>query len=247
MTDGCSYRTSTRIESWPSRRTAPSRWSAPCPTNPRAWAGRPTAAPCRIDARPAVASPRRAGTHRGRRSFRGRTEPLQRHGGRSIRPRLCWQLRFRSKSRAGASQHDVGTSEPDRRGDRGRERPLVSERISHSRGRPDTPLAETRAARLTAWTLDENGDLSQRRTWADLGQAVPDGICLDAEGAVWFADPVHREVVRVAEGGKVLDRIRLDQRGAYACMLGGPDRRSLFICTSTLSGPETAVKKDGAS
>lgn len=106
-------------------------------------------------------------------------------------------------------------------------------------------VAETRAARLTAWTLNANGDLSDRRTWADLGQAVPDGICLDAEGAIWFADPAHQEVVRVAEGGRVLDRIAMDRRGAYACMLGGADRRTLFLCTSTLSGPKTALERTG--
>ena len=66
--------------------------------------------------------------------------------------------------------------------------------------------------------------------FAELAGGVPDGICLDAEGAVWIADPLHNAVVRVADGGEVLDR-RHDRQGAFACELGGDDGRTLFVCT----------------
>ena len=73
----------------------------------------------------------------------------------------------------------------------------------------------------------------------------PDGICLDKEGGVWVADPQNKEVIRVKEGGDVTNRIPLIDRGAYACMLGGDDRRTLFICTNTGSGPEIAENRSG--
>jgi sugar lactone lactonase YvrE len=71
---------------------------------------------------------------------------------------------------------------------------------------------------------------------------VPDGICLDAEGAVWYADPLADEAVRVAEGGQVLDRVATD-RGCYACMLGGPDRTTLFLLTAGATQPEEAARQ----
>lgn len=66
---------------------------------------------------------------------------------------------------------------------------------------------------------------------ADLGTGVADGICLDAEGAIWYADPLGCEVVRVADGGRVLPRIFTGDQGAFACVLGGDDDRTLFVCT----------------
>ncbi|MBA9001820.1 sugar lactone lactonase YvrE [Actinomadura cellulosilytica] len=81
---------------------------------------------------------------------------------------------------------------------------------------------------LTAFTVAEDGGLSGRRLWADLGEGTPDGICLDAEGAVWYADVPNRRCVRVAEGGTVLQTVDLD-RGCFACALGGPDGRTLFM------------------
>ena len=73
---------------------------------------------------------------------------------------------------------------------------------------------------------------------------VPDGMCLDAEGAIWVASPTTASVIRVKEGGEILDRIPVETN-AYACMLGGEDLKTLFICTSNASGvdPEAAVKE----
>ena len=106
--------------------------------------------------------------------------------------------------------------------------------------------AETFGHRLTAWDRAPDGALSGRRVWADLGPHYPDGICLDAEGLVWVADPGGHEVLRVAEGGEVAERIATgDDRSAYACMLGGDDRRTLFVCTNTGSGPAAAERRDG--
>ena len=89
-------------------------------------------------------------------------------------------------------------------------------------------LAESYAHRLTAFDIDASGSLSNRRVWADLGGDSPDGICLDAEHAVWYADVGTRRCVRVRQGGEVLQAVDLD-RGCFACMLGGADRRTLFL------------------
>ncbi len=91
-------------------------------------------------------------------------------------------------------------------------------------------ISESFAGRLTAFGIDGDGGLSGRRVFAeDLG---PDGICLDAEGAVWVGSGGF-SVARVAEGGKVLQRVELEEnRAPFALMLGGPDRRTLFICTA---------------
>jgi sugar lactone lactonase YvrE len=98
-------------------------------------------------------------------------------------------------------------------------------------------VAESFARRLTAFDIDADGGLSNRRTWADV---TGDGICLDAEGAVWTTDvgPADGAVCqRVAEGGEVLDRIELD-RPCYACMLGGDDGRTLFMVVAQWFGPD---------
>ena len=90
-------------------------------------------------------------------------------------------------------------------------------------------VAETFAHRLTAFTIAAGGRLAGRRTWASLDEQVyPDGICLDAEGAVWVASPLTNEAIRVREGGAVTDRVAAD-RHVIACMLGGVDRRTLFV------------------
>ena len=97
-------------------------------------------------------------------------------------------------------------------------------------------VAESYAKRLTAFDIAADGGLSNRRVWADLDDGVPDGICMDAENAVWYADVPNRRCVRVREGGDVLQTIELD-RGCFACALGGPDRSTLFMMATEWNGP----------
>ena len=106
-------------------------------------------------------------------------------------------------------------------------------------------VGETRGNILSAWDRAADGSLSNRRVWADLGGGFPDGICLDADGAVWVADPRNKETIRVLEGGEVTDRISTGEMGSFACMLGGAERRTLFICTCLQSGPDTAALRSG--
>ena len=98
-------------------------------------------------------------------------------------------------------------------------------------------VAETYRARLTAFTIAADGSLTGRRVWAQLKGATADGICLDAEGAVWAASPISSEIVRVREGGEITHRIAVETQG-IACMLGGEDRRTLFILSAPLVAPE---------
>lgn len=113
-------------------------------------------------------------------------------------------------------------------------------------------VAETFALRLSAFDVGEDGSLSNRRTWAQFGEApgppwdfeasaeraradggaLPDGIALDAEGAVWVSDPTGPAVLRVVEGGEVVDRVPTGELGSYAVALGGPDRRTLYVCAN---------------
>jgi len=104
-------------------------------------------------------------------------------------------------------------------------------------------LAESYANTLTAFDIDADGDLSNRRVWADLDGGFPDGISLDAEGAVWYGDVPNKRCVRVREGGEVLQTIDLD-RGCFACMLGGADSRTLFMMAADWRGPASIA--DGA-
>jgi sugar lactone lactonase YvrE len=96
-------------------------------------------------------------------------------------------------------------------------------------------IAESYAKRLTAYDIAADGDLSNRRVWADLGDGVPDGICIDAEGAVWYGDVPNRRCQRVREGGEVLETVDLDQ-GCFACALGGPEGKTLFMVTADWTG-----------
>jgi sugar lactone lactonase YvrE len=98
-------------------------------------------------------------------------------------------------------------------------------------------VAESYGKRLTAFDIADDGGLSNRRVWADLGDGVPDGICLDADGAVWYADVPNKRCVRVREGGEVLQTIDLD-RGCFACVLGGVDRSTLFMVATEWRGVE---------
>jgi sugar lactone lactonase YvrE len=88
-------------------------------------------------------------------------------------------------------------------------------------------VAESYRSRLTAFDIAADGSLSGRRTFADLGEDPPDGICFDADGAIWYADVPHQHSVRVGEGGERLEVVDFD-RGAFACMLGGADGRTLY-------------------
>jgi sugar lactone lactonase YvrE len=99
-------------------------------------------------------------------------------------------------------------------------------------------VAESYGNKLTAFDIEDDGSLSNRRVWADLGDGVPDGICLDTENAVWYGDVPNKRCVCVREGGEVLQTIELD-RGCAACALGGPGRRTLFMMATQWDGPES--------
>ncbi|MDQ1511852.1 MAG: hypothetical protein QOG50_3696 [Actinomycetota bacterium] len=103
-------------------------------------------------------------------------------------------------------------------------------------------VGESYAGRLTAFTITADGGLSRRRLFAQLQGAVPDGICLDAEGAVWVACPLTGRVLRVRDGGEVLDEIKVTNDFAFACMLGGDDRRTLYMCTAASSDPKETLR-----
>jgi sugar lactone lactonase YvrE len=129
---------------------------------------------------------------------------------------------------------------------------VVAEGLAFPNGMVITPdgqtliVAESHAARLTAFQIEPDGSLVHRRAWAQFedfgnygdtpGQITPDGICLDAEGAVWIASPNTREVLRVQEGARITDRLPLSAI-PVACMLGGEDRRTLFVATSESQDP----------
>ena len=122
-------------------------------------------------------------------------------------------------------------------------------------------VAETFANRLSAFEVTPNG-LSQRRDWAKFGDSptttdvmevmgsadvVPDGICMDIEGAVWVADITHKRVIRVAEGGAILADLKTGEFMPFACMLGGEDGKTLFVCVAeSFVAEETLAKRTGA-
>ena len=134
---------------------------------------------------------------------------------------------------------------------------LVADDLLFPNGTVITPdgktliIGETYAARLTAFDINEDATLSNRRVWADFALdadegnvPLPDGMCLDVEGAIWVASPSTAEVIRVKEGGEIFERIPVETN-AYACMLGGENLKTLFICTSNASGvdPESALRE----
>jgi sugar lactone lactonase YvrE len=96
-------------------------------------------------------------------------------------------------------------------------------------------VADSYRHHLVAFTITEDASLSDRRVWADLGDLNPDGICLDAEDAAWYADVPHQVCVRVAEGGEVLQTVDLD-RGGFACMLDQADPPHLYAVTAVWPG-----------
>ncbi|WP_192256773.1 SMP-30/gluconolactonase/LRE family protein [Mesorhizobium caraganae] len=121
----------------------------------------------------------------------------------------------------------------------------VADNIAFANGMAVTPdnktliVAESHANRLTAFDIVEDGSLANRRVWADL-DGFPDGICLDADGAAWYADVPNKRCVRVREGGEVLQTVAVD-RGCFACMLGGPDGTTLFIAAAEWRGFEHMI------
>jgi sugar lactone lactonase YvrE len=123
----------------------------------------------------------------------------------------------------------------------------VADGIAFPNGMAVTPdnstliCAESYGKRLTAFDIAADGSMSNRRVWADLDDGVPDGICVDAEGAVWYGDVPNKRCVRVGEGGEVLQTIELD-RGCFACMLGGVDRRTLFMVATEWTGTANMAK-----
>lgn len=98
-------------------------------------------------------------------------------------------------------------------------------------------VAETFGAGLKAFDLSGDTPATSKRQWATVEGSLPDGICLDSEGAVWFADAVGKAVVRVREGGEVVQRIATEQP-CFACTLGGPDMKTLFVITGAFVPPE---------
>src|SRR5438876_5017387 len=130
----------------------------------------------------------------------------------------------------------------------------VADGIAFPNGMAVTPdnatliIAESHGKRLTAFDIAAGGRLSNRQVWADLGGGVPDGICIDADNAIWYADVPNKCCVRVREGGEVLQTINLD-RGCFACALGGSGKRTLFLIATEWRGmeniPEVARARTG--
>ena len=130
---------------------------------------------------------------------------------------------------------------------------MVAEGLHHTDGMVITPdgktfiVAECAGHRLTAFDIAVDGSLTNRHLFADLGDATPDGIALDAEGAVWVAAPITQEAFRVKQGGEVTHRLQLEKgRKPTSCALGGPNRKTLFLTTSFLSTPRTTAENPRA-
>jgi sugar lactone lactonase YvrE len=102
-------------------------------------------------------------------------------------------------------------------------------------------VADSAAEQLIAFELADDGTVSSRRVWAQLEHA-PDGICADADGAIWVATVPGQRCARVREGGDVLDTVAVD-RGCFACMLGGEGGRTLFIAAAQWRGMELAMSE----
>lgn len=126
----------------------------------------------------------------------------------------------------------------------------VSDGLAFPNGMAVTPdnatliVAESYGGVLTAYDIAPDGDLSNRRVWADLQGAAPDGICIDAEGAVWFAEVPGHRCVRVREGGEVVQTIT-SELGCFACMLGGPDGTTLFATAAAWPDAMTPGSRTG--
>jgi sugar lactone lactonase YvrE len=121
---------------------------------------------------------------------------------------------------------------------------VVAENLDFPNGMVITPdgtmliVAESIGRRLTAFAVDEDGSLIDRRVFADGLDGPPDGICLDSDGAIWTSMTLANQFERIVEGGAVTDRIEMGDRTAIACTLGGPERRTLFLLSSTDAYPQ---------
>lgn len=124
---------------------------------------------------------------------------------------------------------------------------IVADNLDFPNGMVITPdratliVAESTGRRLTAFTIGSDGSLSGRRIFADGLDGPPDGICLDAEGGVWVAMTLAHAFVRIVGGGEVTERIDMVDRVAIACTLGGPERRMLFLLSSTDAYPQRLI------
>jgi sugar lactone lactonase YvrE len=123
---------------------------------------------------------------------------------------------------------------------------VVAEQLAFPNGTVITPdgatllVGESMASRICAFDIRPDGTLAFRRLWAQLHGVTVDGMCLDAEGAIWSACPYTGRVLRVREGGEIVDEVRGTHPGAFACMLGGDDRRTLYVCTAPTHVPDAA-------
>jgi len=125
---------------------------------------------------------------------------------------------------------------------------VVAENLMFPNGTVITPdgktliVGESFGARLTAFDIALDGSLSNRREWANITPFVPDGICLDAEGAIWVSAATGSTVIRVKQGGEITEKITVET-DTFACMLGGLNRKTLFVLTAESSDPEQCRKK----
>jgi sugar lactone lactonase YvrE len=123
---------------------------------------------------------------------------------------------------------------------------VAAEALAFPNGSVITPdgstllVGESMASRISAFDIRPDGTLANRRIWAQLQGVTVDGMCLDADGAVWSACPLTGRVLRVREGGEVVDEVKGTRPFAFACMLGGADRRTLYVCTAPTHVPDDA-------
>jgi sugar lactone lactonase YvrE len=127
---------------------------------------------------------------------------------------------------------------------------VVADELAFPNGTVITPdgrtlvVGETMGSRYTAFDIAADGSLRNRRLWAELPGIGPDGCTLDAEGAIWCANCFGTDVVRVREGGEILDRVDVGQP-CFACALGGDDGRTLFVLSADSHDAEAAGKASG--
>ena len=124
---------------------------------------------------------------------------------------------------------------------------VVAENLMFPNGTVITPdgktliVGESFGAKLTAFDFASDGSLSNPRLWANIAPYVPDGICLDAEGAIWVSAATGSTVIRVKEGGEITEKLKVET-DTFACMLGGPNRKTLFVLTAASSNPDECKK-----